>query len=206
MRRSTTYDPVLILLNEEITSDILKHKQNLWKEHLDADWDHSHNTHILWKTVLGLSNRAPPPTLNTSITFNNKITTTSKHIVEFKDRITINAVLAFTAYSLDTGSDANVQKILNETFSLKEVKSARTTLWELCHERYLPATEWLQILPELDKGPRLVVNVSGLVPILKFLIEEINETALCEKMVRMETKITSMNSIFLQHIVVLTQR
>ena len=31
---------------------------------------------------------------------------------EFKYRVTINAVLAFTAYSLHTGSDANVQKIL----------------------------------------------------------------------------------------------
>ena len=140
---------------------------------------------------------------------------------EFKDRVTINAVLAFTAYGLDTGSDANVQKILNETFSLEEVKSARTTLWELCHEGYLPAmknrqttarrseqqaivcdiVEWLQILTELDKRPCLVVNVSGLARIPKFQIEEINETALCEKMVRMETKITSMNAMFLQHIV-----
>ena len=70
----------LKLLNEEITSDIQKHKHNLWKEHLDAHWDHIHNTHILWKTIHGLSNRAPPPTLNNSITFNNKITTTPKHI------------------------------------------------------------------------------------------------------------------------------
>ena len=29
--------------------------------------------HILWNTIHGLSNRAPPPSLNTSITFNNKI-------------------------------------------------------------------------------------------------------------------------------------
>ena len=35
----------------------------------------------------------------------------------------------------------------------------------------------------------------------KFQIEKINETALCEKMVRMETKITSINAMFLQHIV-----
>ena len=61
--------------------------------------------------------------------------------------------------------------------------------------------EWLQILTELDKRPCLVVNVSGLARIPKFQIEEINETALCEKMVRMETKITSMNAMFLQHIV-----
>ena len=78
--RANTCDPALKLLNEEITSDIQKHKQNIWKEHLDAHWDHRHNTHTLWKTIHGLSNRAPPHTLNTSITFNNKIATTPKHI------------------------------------------------------------------------------------------------------------------------------
>ena len=113
------------------------------------------------------------------------------------------------------------KKILNETFSLEEVKSDRTTLWELCNEGYLPVmknrqttarrseqqaivcdlVEWLQILTELDKRPCLVVNVNGLVHIPKFQIEEINETALCEKIIRMETKISSMNAMFLQHIV-----
>ena len=67
MRRASTCNPALKLLNKEITSDILTH--------LDAHWDHRHNTHILWKTIQGLSNRAPPSTLNTSLTFNNKITT-----------------------------------------------------------------------------------------------------------------------------------
>ena len=71
IRRANTCDPALKLLNEEITSDIQKHKQNIWKEHLEAHWDHRHNTHTLWKTIHGLSNRAPPHTLNTSITFNN---------------------------------------------------------------------------------------------------------------------------------------
>ena len=80
IRRTNTCDPALKLLNEEITSDIQKHKQNIWKEHLDAHWDHRHNTHTLWKTIHGLSNRAPPHTLNTSITFNNKIATTPTHI------------------------------------------------------------------------------------------------------------------------------
>ena len=77
IRRANTCDPALKLLNEEITSDIQKHKQNIWKEHLDA---HRHNTHTLWKTIHGLSNRAPQHTLNTSITFNNKIATIPKHI------------------------------------------------------------------------------------------------------------------------------
>ena len=80
IRRANTCDPALKLLNEEITSDIQKHKQNIWKEHLDAHWDHRHNTHTLWKTIHGLSKRAPPHTLNTSITFNNKIATTPTHI------------------------------------------------------------------------------------------------------------------------------
>ena len=44
IRRANTCDPALKLLNEEITTDIQKHKQNIWKEHLDAYWDHRHNT------------------------------------------------------------------------------------------------------------------------------------------------------------------
>ena len=76
MRRANTCDPALKLLNEEITSNILKHKENLWEEHLDAHLDHRHSTHILWKTTYPT---APPPTLNTSITFNNKLATTPKH-------------------------------------------------------------------------------------------------------------------------------
>ena len=80
IRRANTCDPAPKLLNEEITTDIQKHKQNIWKEHFDAHWDHRHNTHTLWKTIHGLSKRAPPHTLNTSITFNNKIATTPKHI------------------------------------------------------------------------------------------------------------------------------
>ena len=65
-----------------VEEGIQQHKQNLWKEHLDARWDNRHNTHILWKTIHCLSDRAPPPTLNTSssITFNNNIATSPKHI------------------------------------------------------------------------------------------------------------------------------
>ena len=33
IRRENTCDPALKLLNEEIPSDIQKHKQNIWKEH-----------------------------------------------------------------------------------------------------------------------------------------------------------------------------
>ena len=82
IRRANTCDPALKLRNEGITSDkqninktLDAHKQNIWKENLDAHWAHRHNTHILWKTIHGLSNIAPPTTLNTTITLNNKIAT-----------------------------------------------------------------------------------------------------------------------------------
>ena len=63
IRRENTCDPALKLINKEITSDIQKHKQNLWKEHIYVHWDHRHNTHIIWKTIYGLSNSEPPATL-----------------------------------------------------------------------------------------------------------------------------------------------
>ena len=71
MWRVNTCDPALKLLNEEI------HKHNLWKEHLDAHWDHTHNTHYGRPYI---SNRAPPSHSNNSITFNNKITIPPKNI------------------------------------------------------------------------------------------------------------------------------
>ena len=43
IRRANTCNPALKLLS---------------KEHQDAYWD---NTHIIWNTIHGLSNRAPPP-------------------------------------------------------------------------------------------------------------------------------------------------
>ena len=83
IRTANTCDQALKFLNEEKTSNIQKHKQNLCKEHLDAHRDQRHNTNIGWKTIQGLSNRAPPPTLNTSITFTNKTATTPKRIEHY---------------------------------------------------------------------------------------------------------------------------
>ena len=74
IRRANTCDPALKLLNEGITPHIQKHKQNIWKEHLDTHWDHRHNTHTLCEKSYTV------PTLNTSITFSNKTATTPKHI------------------------------------------------------------------------------------------------------------------------------
>ena len=92
MGRAGACGPALRLLSEEITSDIRKHRQNIWREHLDAHWDHRHNTHTLWKTMHGLSGRAPPHTLNTSITFDNKVATTPTHIANCFARQFANTV------------------------------------------------------------------------------------------------------------------
>ena len=81
-RRANTCDPALKLLNEErlLPTYANINKTYGMKEYFDA---HMHNPHIHWKTIHGLSNRAPPPTLNSSMTFNNKITTTPKHIANY---------------------------------------------------------------------------------------------------------------------------
>ena len=100
IRRVDACDPALKLLNEEITSDIQKHKQNIWKEHLDARWDHGRNTHTIWKTMHGLSNRAPPHTLNTSMAFNNKIAATPTHIANCFTKQFANTV-KHTAHKAD---------------------------------------------------------------------------------------------------------
>ena len=109
IERANTCDPALKLLNEKITSDIQKHKENLWKEHVDAPWDHRHSTHILWKTIHGIFNRLPPPTLNTGITFNNKISTTPKHIVSPNNTQTLSNTVKH-----ETNRSININVIPNK--------------------------------------------------------------------------------------------
>ena len=125
IRRENTCDPALKLLNEKITSDIQKHKQNLWKEHLDALWDHRHITHILWKTIHGLYNRAPPHTLNTSIIFNNKIATTPKHIANCFTKQFINTV-KHAAHKTNRSINGETHKIqgYNITLTTTQVQEA----------------------------------------------------------------------------------
>ena len=123
IRRANTCDPALKLLNGEITSHIQKH--NIWKEHLDAHWDHRHNTHILWKIIYGLSNRAPPTTLNNSITFNNKITIPPKHIANCFTKPLTNTVKHAT-HKTNRSIDRATQNIqgYNITLTTSHVQEA----------------------------------------------------------------------------------
>ena len=117
IRRANTCDPALKPLNLEITSDILNHKQTLWKEHLDNNWDHRHNTHTLWKTINGLSNRSPPPTLNNTIAFNKKIAVTPKHIANCFTKQFTNTVEHASDHS-HRSIDRSIHKLRGHTISL----------------------------------------------------------------------------------------
>ena len=122
IRRANTCDPVLKLLNEKITCDIQNHTQNIWKEHLDAYWDHRHNTHILWKTMYDLSNSAPPTTHNT---FNNKITNTPKHNANCFTKQFTNTV-KYVTHKTNRSIDRATQNIhgYNITLTISQVQEA----------------------------------------------------------------------------------
>ena len=76
-----TEDPTNNRIDEmttNIRTAINKHKTELFKQHLDGNWDHRSNTHILWKTINGLTNKKPKTNTNCTITFNNTTAETDK--------------------------------------------------------------------------------------------------------------------------------
>ena len=117
IRRANPCDPALKPLNHEITSDISLHKQNLWEEHLNANWDHRHNTHTLWKTIHGLSNRAVPTPQNCTITFNKKIATSPKNIVNCFNKQFTNTIKHST-HKTNRSIDRAAHKLPKHTISV----------------------------------------------------------------------------------------
>ena len=133
----------------------------------------------------------------------------------------VNTVLAFTAYGLDTGTDINVSRILGETFRPEEIDSARDLLWDSCHDGYLPEKKnrhntekrtgkqakvedivaWVSTLTQLMKRPQFVVDVEGLARMPKFQIESISEVALSDRIVKLESRVSGLNSTVIQHII-----
>ena len=77
-------------MNKEISSLIQKHKQDIWQQKLDGNWDHRQNTHILWNTINTLSNKQPVQQPNRTITFGNKLKTTAKQIATSFNKQFIN--------------------------------------------------------------------------------------------------------------------
>ena len=129
IRRANPCDPALKPLNLEITSDISLHKQNLWNEHLNANWDHRHNTHTLWKTIHGLSNKAAPTPQNCTITFNKKIATSPKNIVNcFNKQFTNTALIRPTDLLIELFiSYPNILSLSLQPKSKRQYNIAKTT-------------------------------------------------------------------------------
>ena len=150
----------------------------------------------------------------------NKDYSNTEENIEFKDHILVNPVFAFTTYGLDTGSDVNVNMILGETFCSEEIDTARYVLWETCHEGYLPEKKnrhttdrrtgkqakvdtilaWITILTQKQKRPKLVVDVMRFARMPKFQIESISEIALSDRVVKVESRISGLQSTVMQHI------
>ena len=80
------------------------------------------HTHILWKTIHGLPNRAPPTTHNNSITFNNKIANTTKHIANCFTKIIYKHATPKTNRSIDSATQ-NIQGY-NITLTTSHVQEA----------------------------------------------------------------------------------
>ena len=122
MRRENACDPALKLLNEEITSDT--HKQNLWKEHLDAHWDHRHNTHILWKTIQSIQQSTSTHT-QPFHTIHQQITTTPKNIANCFTKQFTNTVRHAT-HKTNRSINRATQKIqgYNITLTTTQVQEA----------------------------------------------------------------------------------
>ena len=76
IRRANTCDPALKLFNEETYKNITKPMEGTLRCTLGSQAPQAHYLEDHTRSI----QRAPPPTLNTSITFNNKIATTPKHI------------------------------------------------------------------------------------------------------------------------------
>ena len=79
----------------------------------------------MWKTIHGISNRAPPPTLNTSITFSNKTATTPKHIVNcFTKQFTNTVKHATNKTNRYINRATQKIQVHNITFTTSQVQEA----------------------------------------------------------------------------------
>ena len=65
-------------LNRQIDQDIHKYREDLWRQHLDGDWDHRRNTYKLWTTIQRLNNKQATTHPNITIDFNGRTAITNR--------------------------------------------------------------------------------------------------------------------------------
>ena len=128
------------------------------------------------------------------------------------DVILVNTVLTFLQYGLNTATVQNVLKVASSTFSMKEVKTAVSMLWKSCDLGNVPnlrgsnnrtqcnayleiLIKEMRILISSKKFPKVFTDALGLARIPKFNVEEITEVAMVERLMMMETKMTTMDEL-----------
>jgi hypothetical protein len=117
IRATNVHDIRLHRLNQEIDNSIQQHKTDIWKEHLDNNWDHRQNTHILWKTIAGLSNKRPPQLYNRTIKFNNKTAITNKDIAESFTKQFVNSTIHKT-HRRNRQTDKKIKRMTGDPITI----------------------------------------------------------------------------------------
>jgi hypothetical protein len=117
IRTANPHDERLHRLNQEIDRDIQQYKTNLWKDHLDKAWDHRQNTHVLWKTIAGLSNKRPQQPYNRTITFNDKLAITDKDKAKLFNKQFINSTIHKTN-RINRQTDKKINKMTGDPIEI----------------------------------------------------------------------------------------
>ena len=123
IRRNNPKDPQLPDLNKNIDKQIQDHRTQLWKEHLEDDWDHRHNTHKLWKTIGALNNKKPEEKPNISIQFENKTATNDKQKADLFNKQFANTIKHKTNPN-NRIIDRNTRKLSPETTTITEQQTS----------------------------------------------------------------------------------
>ena len=146
------------------------------------------------------------------LVFHRRNTTTMTDVSTNTDVIFVNTVLTFPQYGLNTATVQNVLKVAYSTFSMKEVKTAVSLLWKSCDLGNVPnlrgtknrtqcnayleiLIKEMRILISSKKFPKVFADALGLARILKFNVEEITEVAMVERLMMMETKMTTLDEL-----------
>ena len=128
------------------------------------------------------------------------------------DVILVNNVLTFLQYGLNTATVQNVPKVVSSTFSMKEVKTAISMLWKSCDLGNVPnlrgsnnrtqcdayfeiLIKEMRILISSKTLPKVFTDAIGLARIPKFNVEKITEVAMVERLMMMETKMTTLDGL-----------
>ena len=128
------------------------------------------------------------------------------------DVILVNTVLTFLQYGLNTATVQNVLKVASSTFSMKEDKTAVSLLWKSCDLGNVPnfrgtnnrtqcnayleiLIKEMRILISSNKFPTVFTDAIGLARIPKFNVDEITEVAMVERLMMMETKMTTLDEL-----------